>query len=751
MLENALARAVADYRAGRLTAAAAACADILAHAPDHVEAGHLAGLVALAQGRGDAAVEALARALAAAPGHAPLWDHFGLALEGLGHRAAAGLAWRRARLLDPAAPDPWDHLAAWHRQGGDGAGALAGWRVAAVLDPGAPGRRVNFANSLLEAGRPAEALAALGTVTDFAPAEVARGRALEGLGRADDALAAYDRALALDPGRLTAQVRRGALCQARGDLGGAVNGALAALALAPDHAPARRLFAAVAPAVRFDAPHPAVDAALAHCLAADDVDHQALVPVAAAYLGLGHDLAALAADLGDSRPARARLADPALADLLAAPVFRHLLARTVPADAALERLLTALRRTLLTADTPASAHLPPALVSALALHAHAGEYAWIETAAETARLADLRRRIGADPYHADPADVALHGAYRPLSDLVEGPCRPDAWPQVLHPLVARQILAPAREAALAAGIPDLTGVREATSRAVADQYEAHPYPRWLGTAVQDRQTAADYLARRFPGFAPPAALAQPVAVLVAGCGTGRHAVDAARRFVHRGVLAVDLSTAALAHGARMAEALGVGGLRFARADLLHLTDVGPFEVIEAGGVLHHLADPEAGWRALLALLAPGGVMRIGLYSRRARAPIAAARELLAAQGFALTPDGLRAARAVILDLPDDHPAAGTRHSPDFYSLSGVRDLLFHVQETAYAPVEVADLAECLGLRVFGVETSDPAALAAYRRRWPDDVAAADLRRWGEIEAEQPHIFARMINFWVTRA
>ena len=43
-----------------------------------------------------------------------------------------------------------------------------------------------------------------------------------------------------------------------------------------------------------------------------------------------------------------------------------------------------------------------------------------------------------------------------------------------------------------------------------------------------------------------------------------------------------------------------------------------FDVIEANGVLHHLASPFEGWRVLLALLRPGGAMRIGLYSELAR-------------------------------------------------------------------------------------------------------------------------------------
>ena len=42
------------------------------------------------------------------------------------------------------------------------------------------------------------------------------------------------------------------------------------------------------------------------------------------------------------------------------------------------------------------------------------------------------------------------------------------------------------------------------------------------------------------------------------------------------------------------------------------------DLIESLGVLHHLADPWEGWDRLLALLRPGGVMMLGLYSQPAR-------------------------------------------------------------------------------------------------------------------------------------
>ena len=65
-----------------------------------------------------------------------------------------------------------------------------------------------------------------------------------------------------------------------------------------------------------------------------------------------------------------------------------------------------------------------------------------------------------------------------------------------------------------------------------------------------------------------------------------------------------------------------------------------FDVIECVGVLHHMEDPVAGWRVLRRLLEPGGYMKIGLYSERARRHIVAARAFLAARGDPPTPAGI---------------------------------------------------------------------------------------------------------------
>ena len=64
----------------------------------------------------------------------------------------------------------------------------------------------------------------------------------------------------------------------------------------------------------------------------------------------------------------------------------------------------------------------------------------------------------------------------------------------------------------------------------------------------------------------------------------------------------------------MTDALGLP-VSYGQADILELGRLGrTFDVVDVGGVLHHMAEPLTGWRVLVSLLRPGGLMRVALYS-----------------------------------------------------------------------------------------------------------------------------------------
>lgn len=112
----------------------------------------------------------------------------------------------------------------------------------------------------------------------------------------------------------------------------------------------------------------------------------------------------------------------------------------------------------------------------------------------------------------------------------------------------------------------------------------------------------------FERFAPAAFMGKRV--LDAGCGTGRHTFHMARSGA-REVVAMDLSQA-IEVAARNNRTHP--NAHFVQADIYHPPfPPDSFDFIYSLGVLHHLPDPEKGFRALLPLLRPGGFVNIYLY------------------------------------------------------------------------------------------------------------------------------------------
>jgi ubiquinone/menaquinone biosynthesis C-methylase UbiE/Flp pilus assembly protein TadD len=424
-----------------------------------------------------------------------------------------------------------------------------------------------------------------------------------------------------------------------------------------------------------------------------------------------------------ARHAETTRADPLLLALLtAAPV----------ATTELERHLTQMRRTLL-ARAGAGDRVDIRtlkLFAALARQCFINEYVFAQGADEIADVQALHAKRAAGET-LSPLQLIAVAAYVPLHT-IEGAERllSQTWPEPIAPLLVQQIAEPLAERALRHAIPHLTAISGDVSRAVQNQYEDNPYPRWNDTAAavstQDK----------------------PLKALVAGCGTGRQSVELAQRHPAARILAIDLSLASLSYALRKTRELGLTNITHAQADIMALGSIGrTFDLIEANGVLHHLADPWAGWRVLLSLLRPDGEMRIGLYSERARQPVITAHAFIAEQGYGRTADDIRRFRQDV--LAEETPAM-LPQSRDFYTVSGCRDLLFHVQEHRMTLPQIKAFIAANGLMFQGFDL-DAVTLQAYRTRYPADQAGTDLDSWHAFEEVFPNTFVRMYQFRVRKA
>jgi 2-polyprenyl-3-methyl-5-hydroxy-6-metoxy-1,4-benzoquinol methylase len=325
------------------------------------------------------------------------------------------------------------------------------------------------------------------------------------------------------------------------------------------------------------------------------------------------------------------------------------------------------------------------------------------------------------------------------------------WPAPVEALLTQQIRNPAEEQRLRDTIPKLTTIDDDVSVSVQRQYEENPYPQWVKAAPASRATAIDTRLRgQFP-FSNFRNLGKDTLdVLVAGCGTGQQLIDVAQRIAGARVLAIDLSMPSLCYAKRQLESLGLHDVEYGQADILKLGELHRrFDIVDCGGVLHHLGDPLAGWRVLVSLLRRDGLMRVALYSELARRHIVAARDLVAERGYGRDADGIRKFRQDVIALPNDNLVRLVAKSPDFFSVSDCRDLVFHVQEHRFTLPQIKDFLVASNLEFLGFELDLP-ALNKYGARFPEDRARTDLDRWHAFEQANPWTFGGMYQFWVQK-
>jgi len=320
-----------------------------------------------------------------------------------------------------------------------------------------------------------------------------------------------------------------------------------------------------------------------------------------------------------------------------------------------------------------------------------------------------------------------------------------AWP---FDAEERAALAAAPEF-LAAYMPEPPGTMEGdfaapVTRAVAAQYGRWPYPVWQRANAVALRSLGESL--RACGADAPILPDRPN-ILVAGCGTGREALSIARMAPDATVTAIELSETSLA--VARARCAGQANLRLLRHDLHAVAELGQrFDYIACSGVLHHLPDPEAGWAALVDVLASGGAMQVAMYSRIARLQVAAARMRLGTlTQEPVSDDLIRKARRKLIAAP----LPSVTDSRDFFSTAGVHDLLFHVHEDCFDIPRIERAIDALGLKLLRFQLPTPEDARQYRELAPHDPLHRDFAAWHAYEMRHPSTFAGMYRITLARA
>jgi len=386
--------------------------------------------------------------------------------------------------------------------------------------------------------------------------------------------------------------------------------------------------------------------------------------------------------------------------------------------------------------------------SALALQCFTNEYVYNQNDKETLALAELEAEVAEDIFKGGQPrsqSILCLASYKALHEYKW--CDLLVLNSSIKEVVTRQIFEPKQESLLKAKILVLEEISNKVSSKVREQYEVSPYPRWINTGLSLKPETLSNKTKKLKLklFNDSINDIDSPNILIAGCGTGQHSILVASKIKNAKILAIDLSLSSLAYAKRKTEELGIQNIDYMQADILDLGKLDrKFDIIQSSGVLHHMDDPMAGWRSLYDCLEVGGLMKIGLYSELARQHIVRMQSEIMQLGIGSSDIEMRSFRRDVISSNEDHHIR-IRWSNNFYTLSELRDLLFHVQEHRFTIPQLKDSLSELDLKFCGFEADTIVRDFKLKNTGAND--PYNLEKWHSYEQANPNAFIAMYQFW----
>lgn len=246
---------------------------------------------------------------------------------------------------------------------------------------------------------------------------------------------------------------------------------------------------------------------------------------------------------------------------------------------------------------------------------------------------------------------------------------------------------------------DQVSASPGVSDAVRAFYDRYPYPRPVETLERYGQhwnrdsRRADYHL-----FWPARSYRDDFSILIAGCGTSQ-AARHAMRWTAAQVTAIDVSATSVRCTEQLCRAHSLKNLQVHQLPIERVRELGCcFDQIVCTGVLHHLADPDAGLAALRDVLKPDGAMHLMVYAPYGRAGIYMLQEFCRRLGIPATDAGIADLIVTLCRLPRGHPLETLlREAPDFRQEAALADALLHPRDRAYSVPQLFDFIANAGL------------------------------------------------------
>ena len=703
-------------------------------------------------GRKKESLKATRKCLTLAPEDTEAQFNLGVTLQELGQLDDAEASYTQVIACKPRYAQAYNNLGVTQKGLRKLEDAEANYTTAIALKPDYAEAHNNLGVLLRELGRSNEAEAsytkAIALKPHYAEAYNNLGVLFRDLGRLNKAEASYAKAIALKPDYAEAHNNLGAIRKELGDLGDAFVHYIKAIEIDPEFDDAYRNLSSVLKNARFTSANTNLYPFLirlftnGHFMRPKD-----LAPSILSLLK--HDPVIRHFVLDKDFVLSLEEATSAIVSLNSVELLHHLMRVCPLPDLQIEEFFVTMRRLLLTnldkiTDTPENVYF----LSTLALHCFTNEYIYFENDEEIQFVDELKSEIAQTIAHSEQPQttkVLCLASYRPIHQY--NWCKKLEALDHLQEVKKRLIGDPLTEKALANDITVLGEISDNVSLKVREQYEKNPYPRWVKIGVPSRAKSIAEVCDDAALYLYDENIKEVTApdILIAGCGTGQHSIGTASRFSCCQVTAVDLSVASLAYAKRKTDELGIKNIDYWQADILNLKNLElKFDIIECVGVLHHIDDPMVGWRILTGLLEPGGLMKIGLYSKLARNHIAEIRDQITSLKVGISEIDIRNFRHSLAGSSDeDHQRLNA--SGDFYSLSSLRDLIFHTQEHRFTLPQIQKCLEEMELNFCGFDGDD--IIPSFRERYGKKADIHDLALWQQFEENNHNAFAGMYQFW----
>ena len=235
---------------------------------------------------------------------------------------------------------------------------------------------------------------------------------------------------------------------------------------------------------------------------------------------------------------------------------------------------------------------------------------------------------------------------------------------------------------------------------VREFYDRYPYPRPIESLEKYRKLWQDPQRHRadYHLFWPARPYREDHSILIAGCGTSQ-AAKHALRWPSARVVGIDFSATSVHCTEELKRKYDLNNLQVHQLPIEQVKELGTsFDQILCTGVLHHLADPDAGLRALREVLKPDGAMHLMVYAPYGRAGIYLLQEFCKRIDIQATYEEIRDLIAALGALPAGHPLENLlREAPDFRDESTLADALLNPRDRAYSVSQLFDFIQNGGL------------------------------------------------------